>query len=236
MLLVSVLLVVRAIMSLEELGQASSAILSENYRSIAATSVMTNSIAGQERALVRAASGSEREGVERAFREGETWFFQALGRARDNITIEGQGAILDTIQARYETFLSVASRRLRADDTNPGEAAIAAAVHEVLAACDRLRELNERTMYQASSAAARLARRAVWAMAGAGAGLVCLGLVIAMVLSRRAVLPLQRLLAAMKIVAAGDYQVQVPVTTHDEIGAAPRRLALRRGRETPPGG
>jgi len=221
-LLVSVLLVVWAIMSLNELGQASSAILSENYRSIAATSTMTAAIARQERALSLMSSGGEPEGAERRFHEGETRFLQALGRARDNITIEGEEAILDTIQARYTEFLSVASRRMRADSTEQRGARgadVVAAVDDVLLACDRLRELNDRTMYQASGAAALLARRAIWTMAGAGAGLVCLGLVIALVLSRRAVMPLRRLLEATATVATGNYQVQVPVTTGDEIGA-----------------
>ena len=221
-LLVSVLLLVWSIMSLNALGRASSAILSENYRSIAATSTMTAALARQERALVLVASTRDPEAAERQVHEGEARFLQALGRARDNITIEGEEAILDTIQARYTRFLAVASRQMRADHAAaPGgvEDGIVPATDGVLQACERLREINERTMYQASGAAALLARRAGWTMAAAGAGLVCLGLVIALVLSRRAVLPLQRLLAATTTVAAGDYQVQVPVTTSDEIGA-----------------
>lgn len=226
-LLVSVLLVIWAIISLDELGQASTAILSENYRSIAATRTMSAALAHQERALAHMASGEEPEGAERRFHAGETRFLQALGRARDNITIAGEEAILDTILARYREFLSVASRRLRA---NHGAArgrlgdTVNVAVDEAQQACERLRQLNERTMYQASGAAALLARRAIWAMAGAGAGLVCLGLVIALVLSRRAVTPLRRLLEATATVAGGNYQVQVPVTTGDEIGALTREF------------
>jgi NtrC-family two-component system sensor histidine kinase KinB len=226
-LLVSVLLVIWAILSLNELGQASSAILSENYRSIAATSTMTAAIARQESVLALMSSGHEPEGVERRFHEGEARFLQALGRARDNITIEGEDAILNTIQARYTEFLSVASRRMRADDVEARGSrgdTVTVAVDEVWHACDRLRELNERTMYQASGAAALLARRAIWTMAGAGAGLVCLGLVIALILSRRAVMPLQRLLEATATVAGGNYQIQVPVTTGDEIGALTREF------------
>jgi NtrC-family two-component system sensor histidine kinase KinB len=220
-------LVVWAIVSLDELGQASNAILSENYRSIAATSTMTAAIARQERALAPMPSGAEPEATEQQFHEGETRFLQALGRARDNITIEGEEAILDTIQARYTGFLSAASRRMRADSADQRAARradVVAAVDGVLQACDRLRDLNEKTMYRASGAAALLARRAIWTMAGAGAGLVCLGLVTALVLSRRAVSPLRRLLAATTTVAGGNYQVQVPVTTGDEIGALTREF------------
>jgi NtrC-family two-component system sensor histidine kinase KinB len=226
-LLVSVLLVFWAIMSLDELGQASSAILSENYRSIAATSTMTAAIARQERAIALVSSGGEHESAQRQFHEGEVRFLQALGRARDNITIEGEEAILDTIQARYTEFLSVVSRRTRADDSDAREARVEDVIvadDAVLQTCDQLRELNERTMYQASGSAALVARRAIWTMAGAGAGLVCLGLVIALVLSRRAVMPLQRLLEATATVAGGNYQVQVPVSTGDEIGALTREF------------
>ncbi len=221
-LLVSVLLVVWAIMSLDELGRASGAILSENYRSIAATSTMRASISQQERVLVLNFSGREPDVAERRFFEGETRFLQALGRARDNITIEGEKPILDAIQERYARFLSVASRYMRTDDAKArgtAEGVVVTAVDGVLQGCNRLRDLNERTMYQASGAAALLARRAIWTMAGAGAGLVCLGLIVALILSRRAVLPLQRLLAATTSVASGNYQVQVPITTSDEIGA-----------------
>jgi len=227
-LLVSVLLVIWSIMSLDELGRASSAILSENYRSIAATSTMTAAIAHQERWLALVSSGHGPEAGERRFHEGETRFLQALGRARDNITIDGEEEILDIIQARYTQFLAAASRHMRVTEAVAAravfESSIVPATDGVLEACGRLRELNERTMYQASGEAAVLARRAIWTMAVAGAGLVCLGLVIALVLSRRAVLPLQRLLAATTIVAGGEYQVRIPVTTSDEIGALTREF------------
>jgi NtrC-family two-component system sensor histidine kinase KinB len=228
-LFVSVLLVAWAILSLDELGRASSAILSENYRSIAATGTMQAAISQQERALASLASGRESLIAERQLREGEARFFQALGRARDNITIAGEEAILDTIQARYTRFLALASRQMRADDAEARaapQAAVGAAVDEALQACDHLRELNERTMYRASGAAALLARRAIWTMAATGAGLVCLGLVAALVWSRRAVLPLQRLLAATTTVAEGNYQIRVPVTTNDEIGALAEEFNL----------
>ena len=68
-LLVSVLLVVWSIVSLDALGRASSAILSENYRSIAATSTMTAAIACQERALLLVSSKSDPEAAERQVHE-----------------------------------------------------------------------------------------------------------------------------------------------------------------------
>jgi NtrC-family two-component system sensor histidine kinase KinB len=222
-LLVSALLVVWSILGFDELGQASSAILSENYRSIAATAAMTAAITHQERELMLLATGRELEAGARQFHEGEARFVRALGGARDNITIDGEEAILDTIQARYTQFLVVASRQMRATDLVAArtgfETEVAPAADSVRNACDHLRGVNEQTMYEASGAAALMARHAIWTMAATGAALVCLGLVIALLLSRRAVLPLQRLLAATTTVAAGDYRVLVPVTTSDEIGA-----------------
>jgi NtrC-family two-component system sensor histidine kinase KinB len=221
-LLVSVVLVLWSIMSLRELGKASGSILSENYRSIAAANVMMSSIGQQQRAL-SLVTLDDGDAAKTRFHQEEAKFLQALGRARDNITVEGEGAVVDSIQARYTAFLNVTSQLLQPMD--PASArrtfmdTVVPAADKVLQSCDRLREINEHTMFLASGRAAALAERDTWTMALAGFTLVCLGVLIALVLSHRAVLPLRRLLEATKKVAAGDYQVQVPIRTRDEIGA-----------------
>ena len=218
-LAVAVLLVAGSIVGLRDLGQASHSILSENYRSIAATDTMVRAISLQLRLLAQIGSRGAPEGAGERIREAEVTFLQGLARARDNITIEGELSIVDAIQERYTRFLATATET--AEDR---DAAAERAAEEVLASCRDLRVINERTMYAASEAAAGAARRAVWAMAAAGAILVCLGTVVALELSRRAVLPLRRLQEATNRVAGGDYTPRVPVTTRDEIGVVTREF------------
>lgn len=89
-----------AFVNLRELGQASDAILRENYRSILASENMVYALERQDSAILLIFLGFEDEGWKQ-FRENEGQFFQWLGRAKDNITIEGEDKIVNAIETGY---------------------------------------------------------------------------------------------------------------------------------------
>ena len=93
-----------ALVHLLDLGEASDAILRENYKSILAAENMVYAIERQDSATLLLFLGYEEQGW-RQFRENESLFFQWLARAKDNITIEGEERIVSTIEKEYSAYL-----------------------------------------------------------------------------------------------------------------------------------
>ena len=89
---------------------------------------------------------------------------------------------------------------------------------KVREACIRLRNLNEETMYAASVRAGHVARRAIWSTVFVAASALIVALIFSLLLAERIVRPLRRFMEASRKISAGDYAVQVPVETEDELG------------------
>ena len=206
------------------LGQASDAILRENYKSILAAESMIDAIERQDSATLLLILGFSEEALT-SFRENESAFLQSFARAEDNITIEGEKAIIASIKSGYSEYL-VGFSKLR-DLTGTGNRdEVGTFYHETLKpafvhvrdACVRLREINQDTMFAASTRAEAVAQRALWSIAVIGAIAIVAGVGFSLVLSRLLVRPLQELSEAARHVAEGDYDVEVATTSTDELG------------------
>lgn len=220
-----------ALTDLFRLGRASDAILSENYRSIQAAEHMINALERQDSGVLLYLLGEEEAGS-RQFRESQAEFLQWLGRAKDNVTIDGEEAILASLDSAYSTYLEAFARLVQRRD--PGESpAVArdayrgrlhAAFLPVRETTGRLRDLNEETMFAASDRADAVARRAVWTLGVAGLLAIGVGLAFGLVLSNRLVRPIREITDATARIAGGDYDVEVPERTGDELGDLARRF------------
>jgi len=98
------IVLVWAVVNLVSLGQASEAILRENYKSILAAENMIDAIERQDSATLLVMLDYGDEGLTQ-FRENENHFLQWLGRAKDNITIAGETDILSAIESGYSAYL-----------------------------------------------------------------------------------------------------------------------------------
>jgi len=223
-LLLAVVAVAWAVGSLLRLGDASDAILSENYRSIEAAEHMLDALERQDSAVLLYVLGSQDDGT-RQFVEGEGRFHRWLGRAEDNVTIPGEPAVLARIDSAYVAYVAAFTTLAEARDRSPS--ALRDAYRDRLfpafqaadAAVVALRDLNEATMVAASERAGRVAERAVTSVVvGGGVGLlVVLGL--ALLLAARIVRPVKRMRDAAEHVGQGDLDVTVPEGGADELGA-----------------
>ncbi|MFO7897774.1 MAG: PAS domain-containing sensor histidine kinase, partial [Planctomycetota bacterium] len=90
-----------AVTNLVRLGQASDAILRENYKSILAAENMIDAIERQDSATLLVMLDYSDEGL-RQFHENENQFLQWLGRARDNITIAEEPTVPLDIGMNYK--------------------------------------------------------------------------------------------------------------------------------------
>jgi NtrC-family two-component system sensor histidine kinase KinB len=218
------LVVVWAVTNLVSLGKASDAILRENYRSILAAENMVDALERQDSGMLLVFLGDSEKGIHQ-YRENEAMFLQWLARAKDNITIQGEGDLVHSIEASYakyrQEFSSLTDLRDAAKQLpqlpyyHKSIFPLFAGVRE---SCIRLRNLNEETMYAASLKAGYVATRAIWSTVFVAASALIVALVFSLLLAERIVRPLRRFMDASRKISAGDYAVQVPVETDDELG------------------
>ncbi|MFO7494805.1 MAG: HAMP domain-containing protein [Desulfobacterales bacterium] len=218
------LVVVWAVSNLISLGKATDAILSENYRSILAAENMVDALERQDSGMLLMFLGDADKGIAQ-FRENEAVFLEWLARAKDNITIQGEAQLARSIEAGYAIYRrqfseltdlrETAKAALRPTDYQETVYPLFAKVRE---ACIGLRNLNEETMYAASLRAGKVAKRAIWSTLLVSASALIVALMFSLILAERIVRPIRRFMAASRKISSGDYAVQVPVETGDELG------------------
>ncbi|MCF7914763.1 MAG: cell wall metabolism sensor histidine kinase WalK, partial [Spirochaetaceae bacterium] len=212
-----------AIVNLVSLGQASEAILSENYRSILAAENMIDSIERQDSATLLVILEYNDEGLSQ-FHENESHFLQWLGRAKDNITISGEEDILNSIETGYSEYLKNFSMLRELQNSAPSSDAgefyhetVLPSFKQVRDAAVRLRELNQETMFSASKQAESVAQTAIWSTATVFLLALIIGFTFSILLSKRLVRPIQQILAATEELAEGNYDIKVPKYGSDEL-------------------
>ncbi len=73
-------------------------------------------------------------------------------------------------------------------------------------------------MYAASVRAGTVAKRAIWSTVFVAASALIVALIFSLFLAERIVRPIRRFMEASRKISSGDYAVQVPVETGDELG------------------
>lgn len=213
-----------ALTNLQNLGSASEAILSENYRSIIAAENMINGLERMDSAVLLHLR--DREQGLRQFRTNQNQVSRWLARAQDNITIEGEDRVLvridssfDRYTTRFDSLLQQLPESRPLSGDRPYDDAMLPAFQAVRSAAGDLRDLNQQTMVEASDRAESVATRAIWSVGGIGVGAVVLGLVISVVLAGRIVRPIRKVQAATQQIAEGNYEVEVQTDASDELGS-----------------
>ena len=220
------LVVAWAVFNLVSLGRASDAILRENYRSIIAAENMIDALERQDSGVLLMFLGDPQTGKAQ-FRENEARFLEWLARAKDNITVPGEGKLIQDIEAGYAHY-----RRQFFEWTHAGieKKPPALALHQyysetvyppfvrVRRDCRQLRHLNEAAMYKASELAGSVASRAIWSTVLFAGSALIIALSFSLFLSGRIASPLLLFMEAARKITSGDYAIRVPVETRDEFG------------------
>jgi NtrC-family two-component system sensor histidine kinase KinB len=218
-----VLVFIWALIHLLDLGQASDAILRENYKSILASENMVYAIERQDSAALLIFLGFEDQGWKQ-FRENESLFSQWLGRAKDNITVEGEEGVVRSIEKEYSAYLNHIAKLQSVHKSSLEKTAnfyhetILPSFTAVRNECIHLREINQDTMFRASVRARRIAERAIWSMIIIGGGATGLGLGFSLILSNLLVRPVRQMTEATQKISVGNYDIEVPILSSDELG------------------
>jgi NtrC-family two-component system sensor histidine kinase KinB len=212
-----------AIYHLLHLGQASAAILKENYKSILAAENMIDAIERQDSGTLLILLGFQPEDLGQ-FRQNEAKFLQWLGRAKDNITVKGEEKIVDEIDKGYSSYLVNFSKLHLLGSTDRENAVsfyqktLLPSFTSVRDACISLKEINETTMVKASSNAKGVADRAIWSMIVVGLAAIGLGFGFSLMLSNLLTRPLRHIMEGAKKIAEGNYDVEIQDQSSDELG------------------
>jgi len=219
------LVVTWAIINLVSLGKANDAILSENYRSIISAENMVDALERQDSGILILFLGDAEKGATQ-FRENEAIFLEWLVRARDNITIAGEAELVRSIRADYATYSRQFSELT--DLRNSAKSLLGPAYYQetvyplfarVRESCVRLRNLNEETLYAASVRAGIMVKHDIWSTALVAVLALIVALIFSLLLAERIVRPIRSFMEASRKISSGDYAVQVPVETNDELGS-----------------
>ena len=221
------LVITWAVTNLVSLGKATDDILSENYRSILAAENMVDVLERQDSGILLMFLGDVEKGTAQ-FRENEGIFLEWLARAKDNIiTIKGEAKLVQSIEVGYAKYRQQFSTLTDLRDTVKALKQLSLSIYQksvhplfekVREVCVRLRHLNEETMYAASIRAGKVAERAIWSTAIVAASALIVALVFSLFLVERIAGPIRRFMEASRKISSGDYAVQVPVETGDELG------------------
>lgn len=222
-LLLIVLVFGWAIHNLLQLGRASEGILSENYQSILAAENMIDAIERQDSGVLLFILGYQDEGVEQ-FQENERKFLQWFSRARDNITIPGEERIVERIDSSYAAYLASFTKFMQTSAATGQRQAqtyhdlLLPAFMTVRNASTDLRELNQHRMYEASETTGDVSHAAILSMTAVGLLAIALALAFSIVLANRIIRPVGQMQSAAVKIAEGNYDVEVPSETTDELG------------------
>lgn len=222
-LILTMLVIGWALKNIVDLGDATDSILQENYRSILAAENMIDAIERQDSGLLLMLLGYVKENQE-LFEEYSASFLLWFGRAKDNVTIPGEQGIVDNIDSLYTKYLQTSSTlkiRIASSDTGAAEyyhEFVLPAFMAVRNECANLRETNQKTMYDASVVAGKVASRAIWSMIIIGSIVIIVGIGFSILLSKIIVKPLRQMNEATKKIAAGDYDVNIRTRSKDEVG------------------
>lgn len=214
------------VINLISLGKASNAILDENYRSILAAHNMLNALERQDSAILLIFLGDSKMGIAQ-FRQNDANFLEWLTRAKSNITIQGESELVYSIETTYQSYRQLYSKITEFNEIAPSSLPEALKSYKNLVyplfiqirdKCTQLLNLNENTMYDASVKAKEVADHAIWSTLFVAITSLITALSFSLFISERITNPVKKLIDASRQLSSGNYEVQLPVKTHDEIG------------------
>lgn len=214
-----------AIINLVSLGNATDAILIENYRSIIAAENMVAALERQDSATLLLFLGDVEKGSTQ-FLENEAVFLEWLARAKNNITIDGEAELVQSIKSDYTAysrqFSALSDLIVTAEPPlRPSyyQDTIYPLFNKVREVCVSLRNLNEDTLYTARSKAGIMVKHDIWSTSIVAFLALIVTLIFSLILSERITSPIRSFMEAARKISAGDFSVKVPVETGDELGS-----------------
>lgn len=213
---------ISAIFLFSKLGGAIDVILRENYRSVVAAQNMKDASGRMDAGLLFMLAGEEEKGRQ-VFAQEVPVFEKNSESESANITLPGEANLEAQIRQLHAQYLDLASKFFSLKPLSPERRALY--FQELLptfttidATAGRIQEINQENMVEANNKARRQSRAASDYMIATLAGGLLLATVVAYVLARSIVHPVQSLTESAQQLGDGNLDQHVPVQSQDEVG------------------
>jgi two-component system, NtrC family, sensor histidine kinase KinB len=212
-----------AIIMFYRLGGNIDVILRENYRSILAAERMKEAIERMDSGLLFAVGGREQRGRNQ-FDANRARFEENLRIEENNITVNGERELVESIEELYRGYIAAANRFF-ALPVEPAERRAELYFGELLHTFDNIRTcadqvlvLNQDNMTAMDRRARNNATSSIRLMVVALLAAVALSVGAALFLSRSILRPIQAVTDGARALARGELDQIVPAASRDELG------------------
>jgi methyl-accepting chemotaxis protein len=149
---------------LTQVGTSVQRLLDDNYKSINAGKMMIEALEREDSAVLLLLSGKWEQGRS-IIESGDELFQKGFTIAQSNVTIPGEGAYVDEIEARYKAYKDLWIKPV-VDTSKEGNLGwyfqeVHRAFQDVKLSVEKLVTLNDQTMYQTASNLKNRAHRAI---------------------------------------------------------------------------
>ncbi len=214
-----------AVAMLDHLGGRIDVILRENYESVLAAEGMKEALERMDSAAQFAINGQD-ERARKQFRDYQSMFLRNLEKERNNVTLvlEGEQLLADELTALYAKYLKQSEEFYALPAEPAGNRSefyfeqMYTTFLEIKNKADRVLEINQANMKSEDRKARDAATQSKRVMALALVGAALVASVIALMLGRSILEPIQAVTRASRALTRGDVDQVVPVVSHDELG------------------
>lgn len=222
LLLIIILIVVKSMGEVHDLGGSINAILQENYRSVLACQEMKEALERIDDGVMMIMLGASTNADQVISKQSRS-FEQALGVELKNITIPGEEQKAQQLKQLYEryhsTLITLRDTRLNQEQLrNIYSRELHPLFLEIKDSADTILNMNQQHMYHASEHAQKRAAKARRDMSA----LLFLGTIVAVVymalFGRWILRPISLLTQSVDEIRQGNLDLVVQSDTHDEIG------------------
>jgi len=223
---ISLLLIVWiAISTVSRLGEHSRGILKDNFQSVLAAQRMMESIERLDRVPLFLITGRRAEGLAMAS-EHHPRFEAQLRIEEGNLTEPGEAEAAQELRRCWTEYEEVFTRSLSSPKGLPEEVyrKLEPRFRAVKGAARKILEINQDAMVHRDRVAQLSARRLNTALGGVALLALSLGVIGAVWLTRRLLVPLSSLVTAVRRIGERDLMMRTAVLSDDEIGELAREF------------
>jgi nitrate/nitrite-specific signal transduction histidine kinase len=222
MLLVGLLVVAGSVSVLEfmKLSTSSTSILENNHKSIEASKTMLEALEREDSGILLLLLGKWEEG-RRILGESDMMFLEALTVAQNNITKDNEAELIADIQNKYVHYKEKWTRPI-VDTFKEGNIDWYQNIAhqefiQLKKSINQLMTINQESLYEEATRLKDNGHRAVMPSIISIIGAILFSFLLIFYLDQQFIIPLKKLLKAVKNFNQGDYQLQSSIKSKDEI-------------------
>lgn len=209
-----------SIYQLNSLGTSVQQLLDENYRSIKAADMMSQALERQDSAILLFLMGNWEEG-QKILKSAHVSFTEGLRIAQKNLTISGERDYVERIKVKYESFHDLWTKPIVGTEKEGNLSWYFTTTHDVFldlkSSINKLKALNEETLYQTASSLKNKANRAVVPGTVAIVSALVFSLIFTYLVDQFMVSPIIRITRCIENFTKKETNFDVEIKTKDEI-------------------